>query len=142
MREYAFCLVVLTVCARGHLAVTFDLLFPAHVACLSMSVGFPLQRPAYPRDSPSFWIARLNSIIVAVHQVLGSKHVGVYGLAGNGGFVGEAAVRAAMAKRRRVLGLKVVGTGLAIGARQRITHVEQCASRVAQTWRLRMGRER
>jgi hypothetical protein len=37
LREYALGLVVLTVCACGHLAIAFDLFFPTHVARLYRS---------------------------------------------------------------------------------------------------------
>jgi hypothetical protein len=73
--EDTFRLVVLAVCARGHLAVAFDLLLPAHVASLhpvSMALCYsPIAACIYPCNAPPLGIA---SIVVVVHVVVG-EHV-------------------------------------------------------------------
>ena len=70
--ENALGLVVLAMCARGHLAVTLDLLLPAHVARLQLSVGpNNIDGHMYPCNAPPLWVA---AAVVVVHVIM-CKHI-------------------------------------------------------------------
>ena len=70
--EDAFRLVILAMCARGHLAVALDLLLPAHVARLQLSVGpNNIDGHMYPCNAPPLWVA---AAVVVVHVIM-CKHI-------------------------------------------------------------------